>query len=338
MRILFLIGNGFDCNLGLHTTYRDFYKHYLKQFPNDRLATSISNNFEMWSDLELGLGSYVKDIKNADVDTFFDEKMNIEVALTDYLAKEKKRLTLKEGLMEEFLKKLQNFPRELSKKDSRDMTNWINSVRGPIQYSFISFNYTNTLSQIIDLSYKGNPILWHASSQTGYNDELEKPIYIHGLLGDRIVLGVNDKSQIKNEAIVNDPNASNLLIKQELNNQIGELRWEDARDRIDSSQYIIVYGMSLGDTDRNYWKYIYEWLLKNDEKHKLILCVHTNQNVHLSATDYSRQQRAQRDRFIKSAGIKKIDETVLQKIIVINNPKTFDFTHIELKADVEKDE
>ena len=66
------------------------------------------------------LGFYVKEINNSDVDTFYDEKRNIEIALTDYLTKEKNRLTLKEGLKEEFLKKLQNFPQELSKKDSRD--------------------------------------------------------------------------------------------------------------------------------------------------------------------------------------------------------------------------
>ena len=31
MNVLFILGNGFDINLGLHTGYQDFYEYYLKQ-------------------------------------------------------------------------------------------------------------------------------------------------------------------------------------------------------------------------------------------------------------------------------------------------------------------
>ena len=62
MNILFLIGNGFDLNLGMKTNYNDFYKYYAsKQSSSDliqKLKKEIDGNIENWSDLELALGKY----------------------------------------------------------------------------------------------------------------------------------------------------------------------------------------------------------------------------------------------------------------------------------------
>lgn len=69
MRILYLIGNGFDLHVGLKTSYFDFLKYYLHQpFPADiddvgkrfitRLKADINQNFELWSDLELQYGKH----------------------------------------------------------------------------------------------------------------------------------------------------------------------------------------------------------------------------------------------------------------------------------------
>ena len=98
-----------------------------------------------------------------------------------------------------------------------------------------------------------------------------------------------------------------------------------AEKMISESNIICVYGMSLGDSDRNYWKYLYDWLLVKDKVHKLILCVYTAQNVKQSATEYSRQLQTHRERFLRAAGIKNADDNALQNIIVINNPTVFDF-------------
>ena len=70
MRILYLIGNGFDLHVGLKTSYFDFLKYYLHQpFPADiddvgkrfitRLKTDINQNFKLWSDLELQYGKHM---------------------------------------------------------------------------------------------------------------------------------------------------------------------------------------------------------------------------------------------------------------------------------------
>ena len=51
-RIAFLIGNGFDLNIGLATRYDQFCKHYLKEHSEDFLAKSMKTDMKLWSDLE----------------------------------------------------------------------------------------------------------------------------------------------------------------------------------------------------------------------------------------------------------------------------------------------
>ncbi len=60
MNILFLIGNGFDINIGLKSKYIDFYKYYNSIKSDNEIITalkeSLSINDENWSDLETALG------------------------------------------------------------------------------------------------------------------------------------------------------------------------------------------------------------------------------------------------------------------------------------------
>lgn len=61
MRILLIVGNGFDLNLGLPTSYRHFYKYYLEHTESrnehvNKLKSIIKDDIENWSDLELKLG------------------------------------------------------------------------------------------------------------------------------------------------------------------------------------------------------------------------------------------------------------------------------------------
>ena len=67
---MYLIGNGFDLNLGLRSSYKDFYDYYKSQ-ENDSsvikgFKSNISNILDKWSDLELALGEYTKAITSID--------------------------------------------------------------------------------------------------------------------------------------------------------------------------------------------------------------------------------------------------------------------------------
>ena len=85
MNITFLIGNGFDLNLNLNTRYSDFYKYYMEHNPNDLLSKSIEKDYEMWSDLEIGLGKFLQSIDETQIPAFLDSKSTLELLLSDYL-------------------------------------------------------------------------------------------------------------------------------------------------------------------------------------------------------------------------------------------------------------
>ncbi len=111
MNITFLIGNGFDLNLKLDTRYTDFYKYYIKNDPKDLLSKSIKDDYEMWSDLEVGLGEFLKNIDESQIDEFLDSKSTLERMLSEYLTLQDQRISFKDekAIAEEFKKKILNF-------------------------------------------------------------------------------------------------------------------------------------------------------------------------------------------------------------------------------------
>ena len=78
MNITFMIGNGFDLQLGLKTRYIDFYNYYIAKNNNDMIAKSINENYDLWSDLEVGLGEFTSTLSNNDIESFLDSKRNLE--------------------------------------------------------------------------------------------------------------------------------------------------------------------------------------------------------------------------------------------------------------------
>src|SRR4030042_7161128 len=93
MNILFLIGNGFDLNLGLKTSYGDFYKYYIKVKSQssaiNQLKNEISGDLKHWSDLEIALGKYTENFKSvSEFDEVFDD---LGDRLADDLEQEEKR-------------------------------------------------------------------------------------------------------------------------------------------------------------------------------------------------------------------------------------------------------
>ena len=94
MNITFLIGNGFDINLGLKTRYTDFYPYYLKKKHDDIISKAISDNYDRWVDLELALGQLLRNIAPDQVTEFLDSKALLEQDLAEYLCVEQQRIDL----------------------------------------------------------------------------------------------------------------------------------------------------------------------------------------------------------------------------------------------------
>lgn len=107
MNVLYIIGNGFDKAQGMNTSYPDFYK-YLRTLPNNdnpllgKLINSISDRYELWSDMEKGLGLFTKEVENSeDFDTLY---FYLSDKLQEYLKKEEDSFTPPETLKINFRK------------------------------------------------------------------------------------------------------------------------------------------------------------------------------------------------------------------------------------------
>ena len=64
MNITYLIGNGFDLNLGLKTKYADFLQEYRNIESGDlvigKFKSDIANNLKHWADAESAFGEYTE--------------------------------------------------------------------------------------------------------------------------------------------------------------------------------------------------------------------------------------------------------------------------------------
>ncbi len=99
MNIVYVFGNGFDINMGLKTSYKDFINKYLRSINNndDHIVNKINikTDLEKWSDVEIELGKltklfYEKGYSSDDFAYFYTDISN---SLCD-LAEEQRRINI----------------------------------------------------------------------------------------------------------------------------------------------------------------------------------------------------------------------------------------------------
>lgn len=337
MNITFLIGNGFDLNLGLKTSYKDFYKYYTSKVSNDLIADSVKDNYELWADLEIGLGEFAKELDETQVSDFLNSKAKLENCLCEYLKKEMDKFRIKntQELITEFTKKITGFYHELNSRERNNYKSFVESYMEPINYSFISFNYTDSLDRIINkLGNKKTSFSVHTARNHNFKDIISTPLHIHGTVDSELILGLDDITQIKNERFKTDNALIPYVVKPILNEELGQLKNEHAKQTIDKSRYVCVYGMSIGDTDNTWWRYIIEWL-RRDKQNRLILFVYDNQVVQVSGQEKLRLINENRNRFMKKN--KKLAETekreLMKQISFVQNSDIFNFNSITIEGD-----
>ncbi|MCK0156166.1 bacteriophage abortive infection AbiH family protein [Cellulophaga sp. F20128] len=283
MKIVYLLGNGFDVNLNLKTRYPDFYQYYNNI---DSKSESISNlkksiqNEESWADLESMLGEYTQDIKSTN--EFIEIFEDIGDNLADYLKEEEKKIDLLKIEKDIFFEYLTFPERSLSEaqknKVSKLRTKWKNHHWSTY---VITFNYTNTFEKLIRAEEKSIQIGTHNGLPINYNGIQ----HIHGYIDNSMVMGVNDISQIKNQEFHNEPEILNAFVKSQCNQAMQHTIDDQCKQHILSANLICIYGSSLGKTDKIWWEIIGE-RLKDDCN--LIIFEYTNQKLS-QRRDYKRE-------------------------------------------------
>ncbi|MBR5952225.1 MAG: hypothetical protein IKZ85_03035, partial [Pseudobutyrivibrio sp.] len=68
MDIVFLLGNGFDLNCGLKTSYKDMYAGYIESKSQSEVIAKfkdeISGDIDSWADFELEMAEYASKLNS----------------------------------------------------------------------------------------------------------------------------------------------------------------------------------------------------------------------------------------------------------------------------------
>ena len=292
MNVTFLIGNGFDLNLGLKTKYTDFIKSYVKSdkldsreiedFKKDLLKDK--RNFNLWANAEIEMGRYSVEIAEkygkraaeiyCDLHDDFCEKLAI------YLKKEQLKIKATE-IKDAFLKSVTS----VSKGFPLEQANQINSIvkKGEADvYNFIVYNYTTIIDELVADNKKVGEHSYRNSSGAviTFRDYIKEIIHPHGTTTDSMVFGVNDITQIANPQIFDGQPEEYIstFIKKEFNQMVEEGVFEKAQSILNNSGLIYIYGMSLGETDKLWWQQICNLLKQKQNLHVIIHSIDTPSN------------------------------------------------------------
>ena len=206
MNVTFLIGNGFDRNLGLDTTYSDFIKVYKESDANTQALKNfrsfITENEELWSSAELAFGKYTGEFGGGEGEWFSECQDDFCQNLALYLKEQELRIdysTNKDAIFKAF-SHLNNITSSFPTQERAVLDGvYKNCVSEGISFNFICYNYTRTLDQCLAVLKEKNSIIGtHKHGSQTLNHTIGQICHVHGTVEKDMVFGVNDESQILN--------------------------------------------------------------------------------------------------------------------------------------------
>ncbi len=274
MEITILVGNGFDLNLGLKTTYKDFIAYYLnKSSKNENIEQfkkDITKNLVSWANAEIKFGEYTSNYKIGEKEKFMGSHDDFIDELAEYLTFESKKIDITEDICQKFGDDFQDIYEGFNAEERVNIEEIFNAFAASgYFYNFLIFNYT----LFIDEFDKSSDIQYQ---QYNYGhvvrtNKIKEIRHIHGTILKEMSLGLNDVSQIENiDLFEGDNNDINQLVKQQNNKAFGEFNDKYGHELLERSLIYYVYGMSLGETDKLWWERL-GLLLSQNPKRRLIL-------------------------------------------------------------------
>lgn len=240
MNTLFILGNGFDLDLGLKTSYRDFFdsKFYPAAQGEFGLISYLKNRYEIqnWIDLE-------KEIKEFCLNSFsITQYKNLDSRIGGASQREELKnrglLYSSHGLHDEFeslRKGLQDYLISVTKHFEINKQSYAgkiaslaNLIAARNETSIITFNYTP---------------LTHICKNFFTNETTLTVDHIHGTLKDEnIVIGFDGKIDIDEEKC--------FMIKS----HSPHYRSHNVRSKLAKAESVIIFGLSLGEIDYHYFE------------------------------------------------------------------------------------
>lgn len=240
---LYIIGNGFDLDLGIKSSYNDFFKS--SQFeklikPNSDcdfakyLSKQVNNNTNIkWVDIEIELKRYVNNICSKSATSFKEEFNSLTKALQSYLLSVNVFNTNDESKGSVLL----------AKKIINDLHSNQSTTR------IINFNYTSNIVKLVEKFNRKN-----------YSTELIDLIHVHGKLDDEIILGIEDGALIEQKEDF-------VFLKKGMYQVYTNNKWHQSYL---GANEITIFGHSLGESDQDVFKPMFQNLLQIRDRSKVI--------------------------------------------------------------------
>lgn len=260
LNITYLIGNGFDLSLGMHTSPRDFLNHFVEEHTNDvndpaqHLAQTIQEEgIDAWSDFEMAIGRHSSHFHDSpsDVERYLDEVDLLETDLSAWLKEQDEALSNSD--LENRAKTI--FPAFMNIQQllAQNGVPLINSQGSADRYHFLCFNYTSAFKRCLASYRKGSPY------ETIF-DTLGELITPHGTLETLLVCGVDGPDQIANPSYQSNDEVVSSVVKRGIQQETSFLFDSKGMRLIEQSDIVCIFGMSLGSSDRRWWRQIIDAL------------------------------------------------------------------------------
>lgn len=346
MNITFLLGNGFDIQCGLQTSYINFYKYILKkkyslelfQEMDEKSALKIDNmiyseiykskdDIQTWADLEFQLGVFTRRLKEEKEDAITAERFleDFEILredLNEYLKgiQIQDDVEISEDFSEILSTTMDKFFYGVLEQEHDEIKSMLGeNTNSHFNYQFISFNYTNSLQIVLKNSSKNSK--GNSFNSSSYSQNFNRAIInVHGVIDRFLTLGLNDESQLASDFFERE-DLNDLLKPDSLTNS-REYRRRDAESVIEKSDIIVIFGMSIGSTDKHWWERIAEILLKNSNK-KLIIHLYDTEPSYVSGRIVRLRREKKENEFLSHLGnLDLSDEKVSQlrkQIYIVTN-------------------
>lgn len=339
MKVTYLIGNGLDIHLGLKTSYLDFY-NYLDSSKainlNNRIYEAIlkrkvevSSSLEKvdWSNFEVAIGKYTASIKEKDeIGKFEDDYEEFVEEFTKFIETQTDEIDF-DSFLEDALKVFSKAVIKPDNMEEHDQEKLLKDYKKASTEQkirdFIIFNYTEILDKIY--------LRWE-SSPVKHNIKVNKPIHIHGYCHSELLLGVNDVTQIS-EDLAEDENIKAMLVKTFANELSTTTRFRKTKEIINASDMIVIFGMSLGESDKFWWELIIENLEKYSWKKVIIYAFDkdkSNLDRRINKMHFKRRQwQEQITKYSQNNNRENLNEQIF---VQFNTEKIFNFNKLPLKT------
>lgn len=250
MNVTLILGNGFDLNMGLPTSYSDFYKYYLQvdsPKSTNLIKQEIGEKPRNWADLEKSLGEISKKYLQ-DSDAFIEAFENVRDELAKYLGEvDKFVIPNLDNLAGHLLQDILDVDRYLDNKPKQEYQDFLRGINSPndVELTVINFNYTSTVEKMMALR--------NERAMPPKKLTFHEVIHVHQDLNTGILMGVNDVSQIANDGYGNDFDIRSMMVKPFINEMFAAENDIKAFRKLENSDVIIIFGTSFGETDEIWW-------------------------------------------------------------------------------------